>query len=349
MWEGTLTMLLRHLPDTNLDSDSISSTHNTGEKCLSFHLRHVKFIWISHAHWDHYGGLPAVLQAIYDRRQEIKRRVPKLEQPSKRLRIDAGEPPVCVIAPIKVLKYLDIALNCHRGERNTPGDLPSAQLFRGCAHEQCQSWWPYLSSIHLPRLRHSAKRFPQRAPASELSTSPVHTTTNLSDTYVYHPFAFWENIRVDHSCFGSFGFVMGLRVPADNGEFAGGACGATLDFDQKNCSTITFAYSGDTRPCRRFIDRCQFYCHPGSHGNLRYLLHEASFDDDAQEMSFEKKHTSLSEALHVAADLRASNVLLTHFSQRYDSYPPMTLPPASPLGNRKKIAFLLDGMLVQLQ
>lgn len=67
-------------------------------------------------------------------------------------------------------------------------------------------------------------------------------------------------------------------------------------------------YSGDTRPSKRLI--CA-----GRHCDL--LIHEATFEDDKADDAANKRHCTVSEAMHVASMMRARHVVLTHFSQRY--------------------------------
>lgn len=84
--------------------------------------------------------------------------------------------------------------------------------------------------------------------------------------------------------------------------------------------SMTFAngfkvsYSGDCRPCPDFaiIGR-----------DSTVLIHEATFDDELVEDALAKKHSTTSEALGIARDMRARRVILTHFSQRYPKLPKM--------------------------
>lgn len=310
--EGTVNALQRHLPFVCADVADPKSN-------LQMHLRHVKFIWVSHAHYDHYGGLPAVVSKIHEARVQHKRRAKAKvdQQAGKQARVEALEPSVLVVAPRKVLDYLNIALqNC--GQNTKPGGKRTSLLFQGYTHHQTQSWWPALASTQLARL----------------SLQPT------SAPYAYRPFSFWTNVRVEHSCFNAFGFVTGLRVP--RGGIAGDYCGG--DFRQAAEPTVTLAYSGDSRPCWNFVQHCRSNCG----GELCYLLHEASFDEADQDKALEKKHSSLSEALKVAEDVKAHKVILTHFSQRYTSFPPMKLPSASIATNKPVVTFAMDGMMIPL-
>jgi ribonuclease Z len=59
-----------------------------------------------------------------------------------------------------------------------------------------------------------------------------------------------------------------------------------------------------------------------------------------------KRHSTTSEALAVAADMRAYRTILTHFSQRYAKLLP-DFPTHGPAAERTAMAF--DGMRVPLK
>ncbi|KAI9829945.1 MAG: hypothetical protein M1819_005917 [Sarea resinae] len=75
-----------------------------------------------------------------------------------------------------------------------------------------------------------------------------------------------------------------------------------------------FSYSGDCRPCNNFAIIGK---------DSTVVLHEATFDDELHGDALAKKHSTTSEALGVAAKMRAKRVILTHFSQRYQRIPVM--------------------------
>ena len=71
-------------------------------------------------------------------------------------------------------------------------------------------------------------------------------------------------------------------------------------------------YSGDCRPSQdlqRAGDGCDL------------LIHEATFGDSLASDASEKRHCTTSEAVAVAANMRAKHTVLTHFSQRYSCAP----------------------------
>jgi ribonuclease Z len=75
-----------------------------------------------------------------------------------------------------------------------------------------------------------------------------------------------------------------------------------------------FSYSGDCRPSGHFATIGQ---------NSDVLVHEATFDDGMEGDAMAKKHSTTGEALTVASLMKARNVILTHFSQRYQKIPVM--------------------------
>ena len=138
----------------------------------------------------------------------------------------------------------------------------------------------------------------------------------------------WMNVRVDHSCL-SYGFVLVLQL--------------------KECrKPYVFVFSGDTRPCRNLVDQCRALTKQYKASNrVDFLLHEATFDENELSMSITKKHSTVPEAVMVGRDIDAARLLLTHFSQRYDSVPTVDVESVR-FGGRMNIGFALDGMKVFL-
>lgn len=93
-------------------------------------------------------------------------------------------------------------------------------------------------------------------------------------------------------------------------DHCAGAQAISITFD----NGFKFAYSGDCRPSVPFA-------HIGKGSDV--LVHEATFDDDLEGDALAKKHCTTGEALGVAAKMEAKNVILTHFSQRYQKLPVM--------------------------
>jgi ribonuclease Z len=89
-----------------------------------------------------------------------------------------------------------------------------------------------------------------------------------------------------------------------------GAQAITITFS----NGFKFSYSGDCRPSDPFATF-------GKDSDV--LVHEATFDDDMKGDALAKKHCTTGEALGVATKMKAKNVILTHFSQRYQKLPVM--------------------------
>jgi len=84
-----------------------------------------------------------------------------------------------------------------------------------------------------------------------------------------------------------------------------------------------FSYSGDCRPSKQF-------CRIGEDSDV--LVHEATFDDGMDGDALAKKHSTTGEAVGVALEMKAKNLILTHFSQRYSKIPVLSnvkLPEAT--------------------
>ena len=94
-----------------------------------------------------------------------------------------------------------------------------------------------------------------------------------------------------------------------------GTCNALINHPKP----FLLCYSGDTRPSSELIKACQFYSRLYGRCGIDLLLHEATFADTEIVMCVQKKHSTVTEALGVAAQVGADRTLLTHFSQRYNS------------------------------
>ncbi|KAG6033576.1 hypothetical protein E4U41_006872 [Claviceps citrina] len=99
----------------------------------------------------------------------------------------------------------------------------------------------------------------------------------------------------------NFGLAGIKRIPVSH-------CWLSYATELQLTSGLRIAYSGDCRPSDDFARACK-----GAH----LLVHECTFGDDKQEHAKAKKHSTMAEALDVAAKMGARRTLLTHFSQRY--------------------------------
>jgi len=97
------------------------------------------------------------------------------------------------------------------------------------------------------------------------------------------------------------------------------------------------AFSGDCRPSEALSNEIK--CRGQSY-NTRILIHEATFSDEHQTLATAKKHSTVSEAIHVATTANATALILTHFSQRYLALSNI----ASTIQKRIPIAAAFDGL-----
>jgi len=119
-------------------------------------------------------------------------------------------------------------------------------------------------------------------------TDVNHQPVNLGDTTL--PISKLDTVRVSHC----------QRAQAVTVTFSNG---------------FKLSYSGDCRPSAAFAKI-------GKDSDV--LIHEATFDDGMEGDAIAKKHSTIGEALGVAHAMKAKNVILTHFSQRYQKLPTLT-------------------------
>eukprot|EP00375_Theileria_parva_P001379 XP_764051.1 hypothetical protein [Theileria parva strain Muguga] len=72
----------------------------------------------------------------------------------------------------------------------------------------------------------------------------------------------------------------------------------------------SLVYSGDTKPCDNLIKHCE---------NVNFLIHEATFTDEYAENAMKTLHSTVSQAIEVAAQCNVETLFLTHFSQRFQT------------------------------
>ncbi len=72
---------------------------------------------------------------------------------------------------------------------------------------------------------------------------------------------------------------------------------------------IKIAYSGDTGPCRSFVESAK---------EADVLIHEATLDDDMEEKARRYGHSTAKEAAQIAKKAKVSKLILVHISPRYE-------------------------------
>jgi ribonuclease Z len=309
--EGTLTALCRHLPPLN--SLHCDSTTKGAATRLNNHLSHVCFIWISHAHLDHYGDLPIVIQAITNAKIKLGCRHRQANQ-------------LLVIAPSKVIKYLNVLLGQNNllGSNNIDGS--NRHMYIGVTHREL-SYSPF--ARHLLSL---ITNYALPAPPT-LQDLTQRQSQNCSN---YKPFVSLQNVDVEH-CMDSFGLILEMNIPSYTNESNIGRC------QHNNPSNFLLCFSGDTRPSNNLIQKCRSYFP----SRVDLLIHEGTFLDDPRGRleAVRKRHSTTAEALNVASGMNTKACIITHFSQRYKhiSYDDISSGQDVPwLG----VAF--DGMIVPL-
>lgn len=115
---------------------------------------------------------------------------------------------------------------------------------------------------------------------------------------------------------------------------------AEFGFELDDKETFKFAYSGDTRPIKRFAELAK---------NCDLVIHEATLDNDLAEEALIKRHCTFKEALDVCEEMQADHVVLTHFSQRYPKLPELSsLTLKNKTGKSVPVAISFDMMRIRL-
>ena len=276
--EGTLTSLSRHLLKS-----SISDTQLTLEE----QLRWVQLIWISHSHLDHYGDIASVVHAIS-------------ESKKKQLLSD----PLLVIAPSKVLRFLDVMLGSARSKHAASSRATPSYV--GITHREFQSS-PFASSIRSNLLDYA---LPTQSLRKTEHTIGVRST--------YRPFISVRNVEVEH-CKDAFALILEIQVLSQDSN--------------QNQESFVLCFSGDTRPSNNLVHACRSHYPPQQTGTdwqrsslpppppprISLLLHEATFlhDEHGRMSALKKRHSTVYEALNIAEQMQVEACVLTHFSQRY--------------------------------
>jgi ribonuclease BN (tRNA processing enzyme) len=335
--EGCLNGMHRHLV----------STKNFGNRSMDC-LSEVRFIWISHSHLDHYGELPLVIAEIQKRtlnirqctcydRSNFRRKEANISQKELRgpkcQRCGHLLPPL-IIAPAKVLQFLDLSLGCKNGMSKDCGRL----FFSTSSRDFNNS--PFAQQLRDDVFQYELFRQPNENPS-------IYDEIDESKMAKYRPFRFIRHIPAWH-CYDAHAILLGLCTDGVGNE------GRRSESFQPSPSPLFFlCYSGDTRPSSQLVQACKEATRNYSQG-ISLLVHEATFDDDerGRKEALSKKHSTVTEALAIAKETDSLACLLTHFSQRY-----ARLPPGYKKGDtycdlnmkcKSSIGTAVDGMILPL-
>jgi len=334
--EGTLTSLNRYLPQP----EEAGAKNKAGDAMAW--LEDLRFIWISHGHLDHYSDLPLLVRAVSKAQESrlkkndnkcdvaicgacssscdlsISRKRPRPgEQPksdrsaftsSRKHDLPQTAPPSrsvypIVIAPKKVLHFLNISLQCQNGlemkgksSHTEEKQLGDNRLFYG------------ITNMDFERSSHPTATWIRSQLFGIQLQYGAHEYASFQDTLgstlkLYHPIKFMRSIPVDH-CPDAHALILGLNFLSKSG----GARDPPL-------RPFHLCFSGDTRPSERLVRACwEFGCQP-----ISLLIHEATFDDDerGRKEAAKKRHSTVSEAIQVGRRMQAAACMLSHFSGRY--------------------------------
>lgn len=120
------------------------------------------------------------------------------------------------------------------------------------------------------------------------------------------------------------------RVPHTDSSFAISVQSKQLPTDQNPDADFKLTFSGDTVPCDDLVELGK---------NSRVLIHEATLEDSLTNSARSKMHSTISQAIQQGQKMQADYTILTHFSQRYRTLPPI---PDELMNN--KISIALDNM-----
>ena len=244
--------------------------------------------------------------------------------------------PLVVIASSKVLKFLGTVMNAQvvlETKANNPQNLNGSSLqhghksidYVGVTHREFQ-FSPFAEHIRTMVYEYAL-------------LSPDHNQPYSGNTIYYNPFASLRSIDVEH-CQEAYALILELRfscreqniraLTSNTPRHAGSS--------DDNASTFVLCFSGDTRPSAQLVHGCRSHSPSMSRAQLMHqrqfyqssfppppppitslLIHEATFVDNSQGRvdALRKRHSTTSEALDIASQIKAKGCLLTHFSQRY--------------------------------
>ncbi|KEG07720.1 ribonuclease Z [Trypanosoma grayi] len=282
-----------------------------GGEALQRFVHDLAFVFISHAHADHHLGLLSLLELRHRVLLAASGTEHSKDSSSSSIRTE----PLLVVCPQEVHEFLLETWGCCAAYRKwlqeeVVFDIIPAERCRGDAEKRFASDAPVL----LPRLNALCARL-HNDTATGTSTPAAGVA---AESHASSPLLWAAEVFPVHHPANAHALL--LRFPAPPGS------GGTV-------ASRVLLFSGDTRPSQLLIERCRHFtrasCNSGMQqqeeqnegGELFLCLHEATFGEGCEEEAVRKCHSTLSEALHVAAAVAARHVVLNHFSQRYPKLP----------------------------
>lgn len=169
-------------------------------------FRAIRIIWISHAHWDHYGGLIPLLLRIQCSGQQDHAKDGTAPHHKRRRKLDGCRHPPFVVAPRKVIEFL--------------------RLFWGAS--EIGTFFQQVSPTDRTSIANMCTAF-----NATFASCPKDRQLLIS----------WDVVKVDHGC-EAYGLILGLRPPNHpNRTFAFAFSGDTRPSDRFiwRCNTTTQA------------------------------------------------------------------------------------------------------------
>ena len=250
-------------------------------------LRRLWFVWISHHHADHCGGV----LCLAEKWSEAKAAATMADGRAPR-------PVLPLIAPPAVLSYVSEAGLALWGTKGRGlGDEGRMRRKEGAGGGG-------RGTAGVPKaldVRNGTARL-ELLPIAAFRAFASPVSDRIFGRGRCFPLQGLRSVRVEH-CRDAYGVVV---------DFDGQALGTGHQLAR-------LVYSGDTRPCEALVAAARAGSGSGNRHDFLYLvlIHEATFDDDLSGDAVRKRHSTTGEAISIGASMGAMRVMLTHFSQRY--------------------------------
>jgi ribonuclease Z len=294
--EGTWNQMVRMF-NYQLD-DGYGNVFVSSEGKLACIAHRLKLVWISHPHADHHLGLVTIVCERW-----------------KYLSVDSKEA-LMIIAPAAVISYLEDYAVDHPGFSDKFVGISNQyidlydKLYMEASTSEAKDNHPPSSFSSIVSM--ASDLLPAPVIRSDPNAFDLHDGASAVDAsgLSYERYArvksLWESIGIE-----SIINTQVVHCPQAYGVII------TLQTSNPSSQPLKIVYSGDTRPCLQLI-------HLGKDATI--LIHEATFEDFLEMDAISKRHTTISEAIAVGKAMNAYRVILTHFSQRYQSIPLLPEP-----------------------